>query len=134
MVAPATAASGPALSPIAVALAPGANAPNPNALLLGPVASAKYPTAVAPAPLAVAWQIPLLSKLVSPTLPELHPAIAGAAERTSAPAVKAQLANKATRWRRARSVQRMCDMVALLGCDPRRGVAMRPGGYACIRP
>jgi hypothetical protein len=52
-------------------------------------------------PLAFAWQPALLSRSVLATLPELHPATAGATERPSAPAAKAQLASKAMRRRRA---------------------------------
>jgi hypothetical protein len=43
---------------------------------------------VAPSPLAFAWQFALLSRLVFAALPELHPASAGAADRSNTPMTK----------------------------------------------
>ena len=78
--------------PVAVAAAPLANALPPKALLLAPSALAPVPTAVALAPSALAWQAALDSRLVSATLPELHPPKAGAAPSVAAtPAAAARL-------------------------------------------
>jgi hypothetical protein len=65
--------------PVAVALEPFAKLLSPIAVAKSPFALALKPTAVAAAPGALAWQAALDSRLVSATLPELHPAKAGAA-------------------------------------------------------
>jgi hypothetical protein len=72
-----------------------ARATPPKAVLLGWVAMAPFPTAVAPDPPDAAASHSPVSKV--PVLPELHPAIAGTAERASAPAAKTQLASSAPR-------------------------------------
>jgi hypothetical protein len=59
---------------------------------------AKRPIAVANVPpLASAWQSAELNSAVLATLPELQPAMTGAAESTSAPAAKALPASSAMR-------------------------------------
>ena len=100
---------------------------------------------MAPAPPAVAWQFALVSRLVFPVSPELHPAITGADESASAAAAKAQPASKAIRCRcgvvtafdknatrrlvlgtAARSRERMFDMVV-------PGLRPRGAGSLCSR-
>ena len=78
---------------MAVALVPFAKLSSPVAVAKSPFALALWPTAVAAVPVALAWQAGLDSRLVSGTLPELHPAKAGAAP--SVAATPAATANRA---------------------------------------
>jgi hypothetical protein len=67
-------------------------------VLLLAEATAELPTAVADAPLAFASQLGLTSREVFTTLPELHPASAGATI-ANAPAAHAHTSN-GSQWRR----------------------------------